>query len=278
MKLDLPAPAKLNRHLHILGRRADGYHLLESLFVLLGFGDRVTLAKRSDDAIELLNPLHGVPKERDLCWRAAKLLQERTGCRQGADLGLLKNLPQGGGLGGGSSDAATVLLGLNRLWGTGLKRADLADLGLRLGADVPFFVGGENALVSGIGEVLRPMTVPRAWYLVLEPGVPVPTAEIFADPDLTRNTPSSKIAVFSEAYGKNDLQAVALRRYPQIAGNLAWLSKFGDARMSGSGGCVFAVFARETAAREAWAVKPPGCRGFLAAGLARHPLARWVDD
>ena len=278
MSLHLPAPAKLNRHLHVLGRRDDGYHLLESLFVLIGFGDQVSLAGREDRDIVLLDPLPGLAKEQNLCWRAAKLLQEHTACRVGVDLGLVKRLPQGGGLAGGSSDAATVLLGLNRLWGTGLKRRELAELGLRLGADVPFFIGGENALVTGIGEVLRPMTVPRAWYLVLEPGVAVPTPEIFADPDLTRNTRSSKIAVFSEAYGENDLQAVALKRYPQIASCLAWLSTFGQARMTGSGGCVFAAFERETEARAAWAAKPPAWRGFLAPGLARHPLARWVDD
>ncbi|MBI3147852.1 MAG: 4-(cytidine 5'-diphospho)-2-C-methyl-D-erythritol kinase [Betaproteobacteria bacterium] len=274
----LPAPAKINRHLHVLGRRPDGYHLLESLFVLIGFGDSIALEPRADGRVHLLQPLPGVPKETDLCWRAATVLQEHTGCRRGADIGLAKRLPQGGGLGGGSSDAATVLIGLNRLWGTRLKRRELLQLGLRLGADVPFFIGGENALVTGIGERLRPMTVPRAWYLVLVPGVAVPTAEIFADPDLTRSGLSRKITVFSEAYGKNDLQAVAMRRYPQIASCLAWLSTFGDARMTGSGGCVFVVFAREAEARLAWAEKPPAWQGFLAPGLPRHPLACWVED
>ncbi len=274
----LPAPAKINRFLHVVGRRPDGYHLLESLFVLVGFGDTLRLARRTDGVLRLLDPLPGVPSERDLCWRAAQRLQEHTGCRQGADIGLRKRLPQGGGLGGGSSDAATVLLGLNRLWGTGLKRAELAALGLGLGADVPFFIGGRNALVTGIGETLHPLTVPCAWYLVLEPGVVVPTAEIFAAPDLTRSGQSSKIAVFSEAYGKNDLQAVATRRYPQIARCLEWLSAFGDARMSGSGGCVFAAFAHEAEARHAWERKPPAWRGFLAPGLPRHPLADWVAD
>jgi len=274
----LPAPAKLNRFLHVLGRRADGYHLLESLFVLVGYGDYLSLAARGDGEIRLLHPLPGVPMERDLCWRAAKRLQEQTGCRQGADIGLTKRLPQGGGLGGGSSDAATVLMGLNRLWGAKLKRAELAALGLALGADVPFFVGGENALVTGIGEGLRPMTLPRAWYLVLEPGVAVPTAEIFAAPDLTRSGQSSKIAVFSEAYGKNDLQAVATRRYPQIASCLDWLSAFGEARMTGSGACVFAAFDTAAEAERAWSMKPPAWRGFVAPGLERHPLFDWAAD
>lgn len=274
----LPAPAKLNRFLHVLGRRADGYHLLESLFVLVGYGDHLSLAVRGDGEIRLACPLPGVPVENDLCWRAARRLQEHSGCRQGAEIGLIKRLPLGGGLGGGSSDAAAVLIGLNRLWGTNLKRAELAALGLTLGADLPFFIGGQNALVSGIGEVLRPMTLPRAWYLVLDPGVAVPTAEIFAAPELTRSGQSSKIAVFSEAYGKNDLQAVASPRYPQIASCLDWLSAFGEARMSGSGACVFAAFATAAEAQRAWSAKPPAWRGFLAPGLERHPLFDWVAD
>jgi 4-diphosphocytidyl-2-C-methyl-D-erythritol kinase len=191
---------------------------------------------------------------------------------------LEKRLPVGGGLGGGSSDAASVLIGLNRLWDTGLARGELAVLSLQLGADLPFFIVGENALVRGIGEEILPVTVPPAWYVVVDPGVVCSTGEVFADPNLTRNGESAKIALFSDAYGKNDLQPVATRLHPQIEGGLAWLSAFGEPRMTGSGACVFAVFATEREARAAWVRRPSGTRGFVAPGLPRHPLRDWVED
>ncbi|MBI2311883.1 MAG: 4-(cytidine 5'-diphospho)-2-C-methyl-D-erythritol kinase [Betaproteobacteria bacterium] len=267
-----PAPAKLNLFLHVVGRRADGYHLLQTVFHFIDYGDGLAFRLRHDGTVALERPLPGVPDERNLCLRAARLLQAEAGCRLGADIRLEKRLPLGGGLGGGSSDAATTLLALNRLWEIGFGRERLKELALRLGADVPVFVYGENALAEGIGEQLQPVGLPPAWYLVLVPPVEVSTAGIFSDPQLTRDTKPIKIFDFSVGYGRNDLEAVVCRKYPAVAEHLTWLRQFGAAAMTGSGACVFASFATEGEARRVWDRLPSAMHGFVARGLERHPL------
>lgn len=270
------APAKLNLFLHVTGRRADGYHELQSFFRLLDYGDTLRIGVRGDGDIRLLNPLPEVPVERDLCFRAAQLLKTHTGYRYGADIGLEKRLPMGGGLGGGSSDAATVLLALNALWRLNLPRSELQALSIRLGADVPFFVFGRSALVEGVGEILTPVELSMASYVVLIPPVLVATASIFANPGLTRDTPHRTMAALAEdlrADGVcNDLQVVAVRQHPVIGQHLAWLGQFGRARMTGSGACVFAEFPDRKTAERVFAQRPQGMQGFVADGLMRHPF------
>ena len=267
-----PAPAKLNLFLHVVGRRADGYHLLQSVFRFIDRADAVQLELRDDGRVVRECELPGVPEARDLTVRAARLLQPYAPAGAGVSIRLDKVLPMGGGLGGGSSDAATVLLALNRLWQANLPRPALQTLALELGADVPVFVFGQTAFAEGVGEVLRPQSVPPAWYVVLAPSVQVPTATIFAAPELTRNSPAIKIARFSAGMGRNDLQSVVAERYPEVARHLEWLGHFGEARMTGSGACVFASFATEKAAREVLSQLPKTMQGFVAQGLDRHPL------
>lgn len=271
-----PAPGKLNLLLHVLGRRADGMHEVQTVLRLIDAGDRVGIAARHDREIRRHDPLPGVAAEDDLCVRAARLLQDAGGAALGADLALDKRLPIGGGLGGGSSDAATTLIVLNRLWRTGLSRAQLQDLAVRLGADVPFFVFGENALGEGIGERLRALALPEAWYVVLVPPAGLSTREVFADNALTRNTKPLKIPPFFPGQGVNDLEPVALRRSPEIAAHLRWLrARRPQARLTGSGSCVFAEFATQAEARAVLGELPGTMRGFLARGLERHPLVEF---
>jgi len=272
-----PAPAKLNLFLHVVGRRADGYHLLQTVFRFLDFGDSLEIAPRADAEIRLPSPLPGVPQESDLCWRAARLLQTHTGCRLGADIRLTKRLPLGGGLGGGSSDAATVLLALNRLWRLDLPRAELQALGLGLGADVPVFVFGRSAFAQGVGEVLEPWTPAPASYVVLTPPVHVSTPAIFAYPGLTRDTPAVTIAALSEGFGHNDLQPVACALNPVVAEYLGWLQERGEARMTGSGACVFAAFPDRATAEKVFAQRPGHMSGFVADGVDQHPLYGFAD-
>ena len=267
-----PAPAKLNLFLHVVGRRADGYHLLQTLFRLVDHGDSLRFSPRADGEIRLATPLPGVAPESDLTVRAARLLQAETGCRQGVEIAVDKRLPMGGGLGGGSSDAATVLLALNHLWRLGVPRARLQQIGLALGADVPVFVGGRNAFAEGVGEALQPLDLPPAWYVVLEPPVAVPTAAIFGAPELQRDTPPMAVADWASGVGSNDLQAVAVARFPPVAEHLRWLAGYGEARMSGSGACVFAEFGTPQAAQAVLAELPATMVGWVAAGLERHPL------
>jgi 4-diphosphocytidyl-2-C-methyl-D-erythritol kinase len=268
-----PAPGKLNLFLHVLGRRADGYHLLQTVFRLIDRCDRVGIAVREDGRLLRHDPLPGVAQEVDLCVRAAQLLRERCGTRLGADLAVHKQLPVGGGLGGGSSDAATTLIVLNRLWEARLSRGELQALAARLGADVPFFVVGENALGEGIGERLAPLQLPPAWYVVLVPPVALSTREVFSDNALTRNAKELKIPPFFSGMGTNDLEPAACRRRPEIAAHLAWLRKRRpQARMTGSGACVFAEFATEAEARAVLGELPATMSGFAAQGLQHHPL------
>lgn len=271
-----PAPAKLNLFLHVVGRRKDGYHLLQTALRFIDYGDELSLRVRADGAIRRTTSMEGVPAERDLSVRAARVLQQETGCREGADIGIVKRLPVGAGLGGGSSDAATTLIALNRLWRTGLSRERLQQLALTLGADVPVFVFGKNAFAEGIGECLSALPLPPAWYLILVPELAVSTAEIFSAAELTRNTNAITIAAFSVGQGRNDLEPVVCRRYPQVARHLEWLRQYGDARMTGSGACVFCAFDNEAQARRVLSELPADMRGFVARGLDRHPL--WSED
>lgn len=272
------APAKLNLFLHVVGRRADGYHLLQTVFRFLDVGDRLRFAPRDDGRIALTAPLPGVPPEQDLCARAARVLQQAAGVKTGVDIHLTKRLPLGGGLGGGSSDAATTLVALNMLWAAGLSGKDLLDLGLSLGADVPIFIHGHAAFAEGIGERFVDVDLPPAWYLVLVPPVAVPTAQIFAAPDLRRDTAPISAAAWRPGIGGNDLEPVACRLFPQVADHLGWLRQFGVARMSGSGACVFAEFSSATAAHAAAEKLPAAMRGFVARGCDRSPLVAQIME
>lgn len=274
--LCVPAPAKINLFLHIVGRRPDGYHLLQTAFRMLDWGDEITLQRRDDGLIVRTTDVPGVPAESDLVVRAARALQAASGSPFGAEIGVLKRIPMGGGLGGGSSDAASVLLALNRLWGCGLSRKALQEIGLKLGADVPFFVFGETAFAEGVGEDLRPLAVPPAWYVMVAPPVSVPTAEIFSAKELTRNTEILIMQGFAAHKTRNDMQAVVCMKYPEVAESLEWLSQYGDARMSGSGACLFAPFDSEGQAQQVAAKAPSGWKVWVARGLDRHPLKDWV--
>jgi 4-diphosphocytidyl-2-C-methyl-D-erythritol kinase len=281
-----PAPAKLNLFLHVTGRRADGYHLLQSVFQLIDYGDSLDFELRDDDLIVRTSDLPGVPAESDLVVRALRRLQaayrEKHGkLPPGVDVGIVKRLPMGGGLGGGSSDAATALMAVNHLWQAGFTTDELMALGLPLGADIPFFVFGRNAFVEGVGERMQPVATPDCCYLVIAPGIEVPTASIFCADDLTRDSKPVRITDFSrhlktesglKGFGKNDLQAVATRLFPPVAEAVEWLGAYGDARMTGSGACVFCAFADEAAARAVLAQVPPTWRAFIAGSLQAHPL------
>ena len=298
------APAKLNLMLRVVGRRPDGYHLLQTVFRFIDYGDTLRFRVRDDGVIARVNQVPGVPHEADLCVRAARLLQQISGTRLGADIQLDKRLPVGGGLGGGSSDAATTLLALNGLWKTCITRSQLLDFSVKLGADVPVFVFGKNALAEGIGEQLQALELPPAWYVVLCPPVAVPTAAVFSHPDLKRDSKKVTLQGFSgagsaakDALFINDLQPLVVRLYPQVARHLAWLTEYtaqincaqhaahssalyaaqssarrGPALMTGSGACVFASFGSEAAARRVIAQLPADMQGFVAQGLSHHPL------
>lgn len=268
-----PAPAKINLFLHVVGRRADGYHELQTVFRFLDHSDTLRFAPREDGAIVLRSPIPNVPPESDLCYRAARLLQQSAGLtNQGVEITLEKRLPMGGGLGGGSSDAATVLLALNHLWDCGFSRQALQTLGLQLGADVPVFIFGQNAFAEGVGEALRPVELPEAWYLILEPPASVPTITIFGDAALCRSTPRIEPSTWTPSQGHNDLEPVACHHFPVVAEYLHWLTQFAPARMSGSGACVFAAFSTEQAARDVLAKCPAEMKAWVAVGLDKHPL------
>lgn len=268
-----PAPAKINLFLHVVGRRDDGYHLLQTVFRFIDRADRLRFEPRTDGRIVLAKPLPGVPPETDLTVRAAQALRAATGIAQGVTIHLEKNLPMGGGLGGGSSDAATTLIALNRLWHAGLESAVLQRIGLALGADVPIFIHGRTAFAEGVGEQFTDVIAPPAWYLVLVPPVAVPTPAIFRSPDLRRDTPPITASAWLPGDGSNDLEPVACALYPEVARHLEFLRRFGDARMSGSGACCFVALPDRAAADAALAACPAEFQGFVARGLDRHPLA-----
>lgn len=268
-----PAPAKLNLFLHVVGRRADGYHLLQTVFRFIDRADQLRFSPREDSEIVLATPIPGIAPETDLTVRAARLLQESTGCRQGATIHLQKNLPMGGGLGGGSSDAATVLLALNHLWQTGLSRTSLQKIGLTLGADVPVFIHGQNTFAEGIGETFSNVELPDETYLVLHPAVNVPTAAIFGASDLKRDTTIISSGDWRHGQGHNDMEPIACIRFPAVAEYLYWLRQHAThALMTGSGACVFAGFSKRAAAEAVFKQLPTGMNGWLANGLKKHSL------
>jgi 4-diphosphocytidyl-2-C-methyl-D-erythritol kinase len=283
-----PAPAKLNLFLHITGQRADGYHELQTVFQFLDFGDELRFVLRDDAQVHRLNAVAGVLESSDLVVRAACLLQSETGCTQGVDIHLRKKLPMGGGLGGGSSDAATTLVALNQLWALGLDEDALAALGLRLGADVPVFVRGRAAWAEGVGELLTPLSLPEPWFVVLVPQVHVSSAELFCDPRLTRDVPAFRIAgylaqcaggsvsgaFFDEAGAQvfNVFESLVCEKHPEIDDALRWLAQFSPARLTGSGACVFSAFADEPQARHVAALAAGRWQTIVAAGCNHSSL------
>lgn len=273
-----PAPAKLNLFLHVVGRRDDGYHLLQTAFQLLDWGDEVRLRVREDGEIRRIDPLPGIDDATDLGVRAARALKQVTGCRLGADIAIEKRVPIGGGLGGGSSDAATVLVALNALWSTGLDEDALAEIGAALGADVPVFVRGRTAWAEGIGERLTPLALPERWYVIADPGVAVPTGAMFQVPELTRNSPQLTIPLFVSGVATgNVFEPVVRARFPAVASVFDWLGRHGEARLSGSGGCVFATVASREAGEAALADRPSALRAWIVRGIGESPLRRQAE-
>ena len=282
--LVLPAPAKLNRFLHITGRRSDGYHELQTAFQFLDYADEIQLTVREDGQIRRITDVAGVAVEDDLTVRAGRLLKSVSEVPLGADIRIRKRIPTGAGLGGGSSDAATALVGLNRLWGVGLSQAELAELGLRLGADVPVFIFGSAAWAEGVGQILTRLDIEECWYLIVYPGCHVSTARVFSAPDLTRDSPPLKIRDLFPGprgnqspfdllkRGRNDCETVVRQRYPQVDAALRWLSGEGPARMTGTGAAVFTPLADQCAGHASLARVPDGWQGILARGLNRSPL------
>lgn len=272
--LTVPAPAKVNLFLHVTGRRSDGYHTLESLVTLIDFADAITIETRDDGRIVRSAPTPGVAEAEDLALRAARALREATGTKHGASIAIDKRIPIGAGLGGGSSDAASTLIALNRLWGLHRSRSELAAIGVSLGADVPFFLGDGTAIVRGVGEALTPVSLPACWIALALPPAFVATASIFAAPELTRSAASVKIDVFSEGYGRNDLEAPAAARFVAVAATLEALRAVAPrARMTGSGAAVIAAFATAAEAEVALAVLPATTPGRVVRTIDRHPLA-----
>lgn len=276
--LVLPAPAKLNLFLHITGRRADGYHLLQTLFIFLDFADEISLSVRGDGQICRVSEVANVSAEDDLTVRAARLLQQFTGCHLGADIGVLKRIPMGGGLGGGSSNAATVLKGLNHLWECGLDDDELAKLGLSLGADVPVFVKGKAAWAEGVGEVLTPINMDLGHYVVIHPGVHVSTAEVFSKKELTRNTPIIKVAAFFDGDSNNAFQPVVEKYYPEVAEAIEWLSEYSQTRLTGSGSCLFAPVKNQLEGQTILKKLPKKWLGFHAKGMLESALHKRLSS
>jgi 4-diphosphocytidyl-2-C-methyl-D-erythritol kinase len=276
------APAKLNLFLHITGRRPDGYHSLQTVFQLLDWGDRLHFTRRDDGVITRKTDVPGVPEADDLVVRAARLMQQHTGTRYGVEIEIDKVLPMGAGLGGGSSDAATTFFALNRLWGVDLSRQTMQNLGLQLGADVPFFVFGQNAFAEGVGEALQAVNLPQRFFLIVVPSVHVPTAAIFSEKSLTRNSKVVTMMDFlaeqrsdtnwPDSFGRNDMQAVVAGKYAEVAQVLEWFSNLAPARMTGSGACVFAAFQSKAEAKLAQAKLPASWKSVVTASLDSHPL------
>lgn len=267
-----PAPAKLNLFLHITGRRVDGYHDLQTLFQLIDLCDDIGITFRDDGGIERVAGPADVPPETDLVVRAARALQAATGTRLGASLRVRKRIPIGGGLGGGSSDAATTLLALNHLWGCNLPPAGLAEIGLTLGSDVPVFVYGSSAWGEGRGEVLAPVELPERWFVVIHPRIHIATSEVFQAPELTRNSPVITIRDFFQSGGRNDCESIVRTRFPEVAEALDWLARFSPARLTGTGACLFAEFARAIDAERVAAQVPDRWTSFVARALNTSPV------
>lgn len=269
--LNCPAPAKLNLFLHITGRRADGYHNLQTLFQFLSFGDTLNFYPNNTGEIQLASTATNLPAEQDLVYKAARLLQDFSNCSQGARIQVEKRIPMGGGLGGGSSDAATTLLALNKLWNLQLSLTQLAELGLKLGADVPVFIYGKATWAEGVGEIFTPVMLPEPYYLVVHPQCHVPTREIFMAEDLTRDSIPIRICDFNTGQSQNDCETVVRRRYPEVANSLDWLQQFGSAKMTGTGACVFVSFPDLRNAHLALQKLPSKWTGFVAQGRNHSP-------
>ncbi|EDJ0433852.1 isopentenyl monophosphate kinase [Salmonella enterica subsp. arizonae] len=275
-----PSPAKLNLFLYITGQRADGYHTLQTLFQFLDYGDTLHIEPRRDGEIHLLTPVNGVENKDNLIVRAARGLMKaalesgRLPAGSGADISIEKRLPMGGGLGGGSSNAATVLVALNHLWQCGLSVDELAKLGLTLGADVPVFVRGHAAFAEGVGEILTPVNPPEKWYLVAHPGVIIPTPVIFKDPQLPRNTPKRSIDTLLKCEFSNDCEVIARKRFREVDAALSWLLEYAPSRLTGTGACVFAEFDTEPCARQVLEQAPEWLNAFVAKGVNLSPLHR----
>ena len=267
-----PAPAKLNLMLRVVGRRPDGYHLLQTVFQFIDLCDELSFRVRADGEVRRINEVPGVPAHDDLTLRAANLLRNETGCKAGADIRVEKRIPLGGGLGGGSSDAATVLVALNHLWGCGLERSQLMRLGLQLGADVPIFIHGHAAWAEGVGEQFTDIEPATPYYLLLAPATRVDTGKIFQDPELTRNSSRITIRDFLAGAHGNDCLAVVKRRYPEVAAAYGWLADRAEARLTGTGACLFAACESQAAADELWRQRPVGVDGFVVRGVNRSPL------
>ncbi len=276
-KFTFPSPAKLNLFLYITNKRADGYHELQTLFQFLDFGDEIEIEITEDPTITLLNQIEGVPTEQNLIYRAAKLLQDQTACKLGANISITKRLPMGGGVGGGSSNAATVLVALNHLWQTGLSLIQLAEMGLSLGADVPIFVRGMSAFAEGVGEKLTPCQPAEKWYVVLKPDESISTALIFKHPDLPRNTPKRTLAQLLDSTWANDCEKVVRDHYSKVDDLLNWLVQYAPSRLTGTGACVFAEFDCEEEARRVFALKPADVEGFVAQGKNVSPLHQTLN-
>lgn len=273
-----PAPAKLNLMLHITGRREDGYHLLQTVFQFVDYSDELSFEVTQSDDVHQLTPIAGVDAEDDLIIRAARLLQQRSGCSQGAAISIEKRLPMGGGLGGGSSDAATTLVALNHLWRVGLEVSELAALGGELGADVPVFVHGNTAWAEGVGDILQQIELPRPWYLVVKPPLVIATAKLFSDQELKRDCSAITIADFIAGDRLNVFTAVVKKRYPAVAEMMSLLEEFGEVRLTGTGACLFLSFERQQQATEAAQQIPQQWDYFVAQGLNRSPLYRRLDN
>lgn len=267
-----PAPAKLNLFLYITGQRADGYHELQTLFHFLDYGDRLAITPNDSGEITLTSPLDGVPNEQNLIYRAAVALQQRTGCTQGAAISIEKNLPMGGGLGGGSSNAATTLVALNHLWQTQLSADVLADIGLTLGADVPVFVHGKSAFAEGLGEQLQPITLAQKWYLVVKPEVSISTAAIFQHPDLPRNRAKRSLNELLTSKYENDCEKLVRKCFPKVDQAISCLLEYAPSRLTGTGACIFAEFESESAACSTLLTLPDWLTGFVARGANVSPL------
>jgi len=275
-----PAPAKLNLFLYITGRRPDGYHNLQTLFQFLDYGDELQISVDDSDSVQLLTPVPGVADADNLIVRAATMLKQaaqdnrRLPARAGAQIAIEKRLPMGGGIGGGSSDAATVLVALNHLWQTGFTPGELAAIGVQLGADVPVFVHGFAAFAEGVGEKLQPASPEEKWYLVAHPGVNISTPVVFNDPGLTRDTPSRSLSTLLALPFTNDCEAVVRKRFREVDALVSWLLEYAPSRLTGTGACVFAEFDTESAARQVLELAPNGVRGFVARGVNVSPLQR----
>lgn len=272
MMVDWPSPAKLNLFLYINGRRPDGYHDLQTLFQFLDYGDTLNFAPRQDEQIVLLTPIDGVPDEQNLIVRAARMLQQFSNCQVGADISISKILPMGGGLGGGSSNAATVLVALNHLWKCGLTTEQLCKIGLTLGADVPVFIYGHAAFAEGVGEKLQPAQPKEKWYLVAHPGVHIPTPFIFNDPELVRNTPKRTLTTLLDSPFLNDCEPIARKRFPEVEQLISWLLEYAPSRLTGTGACVFSEFDTQAAAVDVLKQAPEWLHGFVAQGVNTSPL------